>query len=167
SSDGGVRPDPQAAAGRSRARRARIAFSRWLSRAHAHGSSSRYRSVGWFLVASRDSNQASASSIWSSSCASSVGSIASPLSIMGRDGRTRTGQKGETMSDDRYERGWARLTELAGTQGERVIEGLKDVAPDLARYVVEFGYGDVYSRSGLGDRERQLIAIATLTALGG
>jgi 4-carboxymuconolactone decarboxylase len=71
------------------------------------------------------------------------------------------------MSDDRYERGWARLGELAGSQGERVIEGLKDVAPDLARYVVEFGYGDVYSRTGLGDRDRQLIAIAALTALGG
>jgi 4-carboxymuconolactone decarboxylase len=71
------------------------------------------------------------------------------------------------MSDDRYERGWRRLQELAGEQGERVIEGLRDVAPDLARYVVEFGYGDVYSRPGLGDRERQLIAIAALTALGG
>jgi 4-carboxymuconolactone decarboxylase len=71
------------------------------------------------------------------------------------------------MGDDRYERGWQRLRELAGEQGERVIEGLRDVAPDLGRYVVEFGYGDVYSRPGLGDRERQLIAIAALTALGG
>lgn len=71
------------------------------------------------------------------------------------------------MSDERYERGWARLQELAGEQGTRVVEGLKDVAPDLARYVVEFGYGDVYSRDGLGDRERQLAAIAALTALGG
>jgi 4-carboxymuconolactone decarboxylase len=71
------------------------------------------------------------------------------------------------MADDRYERGWERLRELAGEQGERVVEGLKDVAPDLARYVVEFGYGDVYSREGLGDRERQLVAIAALTAMGG
>jgi 4-carboxymuconolactone decarboxylase len=71
------------------------------------------------------------------------------------------------MSDDRYERGWERLRELAGEQGERVIEGLKDISPDLARYVVEFGYGDVYSRDGLSDRERQLAAIAALTALGG
>jgi len=71
------------------------------------------------------------------------------------------------MSDDRYERGWERLRELAGEQGERVIEGLRDIAPDLARYVVEFGYGDVYSRRGLDDRERQLAAIAALTALGG
>src|SRR5437762_946136 len=57
--------------------------------------------------------------------------------------------------------------ELAGEQGVRVIEGLKDVAPDLARYVVEFGYGDVYSRAGLDLRQRQLVAIAALTALGG
>jgi 4-carboxymuconolactone decarboxylase len=48
-----------------------------------------------------------------------------------------------------------------------VIEGVRDVAPDLAQYVVEFGYGDVYSRAGLDDRTRQLAAIAALTALGG
>lgn len=71
------------------------------------------------------------------------------------------------MGDDRYERGWERLRELAGEHGERVIEGVRDVSPDLARYVVEFGYGDVYSRQGLPDRERQLTAIAALTALGG
>jgi len=71
------------------------------------------------------------------------------------------------MSDERYERGWARLRELAGEQGERVVEGLRDVAPDLARYVVEFGYGDVYCRAGLDDRTRQLAAISALTALGG
>ena len=71
------------------------------------------------------------------------------------------------MESERYERGWERLRELAGEQGERVIEGLRDVAPDLARYVVEFGYGDVYSRSGLDLRQRQLVAIAALTALGG
>jgi len=71
------------------------------------------------------------------------------------------------MSDDRYERGWARLKELAGEDGERVIEGLRDVAPDLARFVVEFGYGDIYSRPGLDLRQRQIAAIASLTALGG
>ena len=42
-----------------------------------------------------------------------------------------------------------------------------DVSPDLARYVVEFGYGDVYTRPGLDDRTRQLAAISALTALGG
>jgi 4-carboxymuconolactone decarboxylase len=71
------------------------------------------------------------------------------------------------MSNDRYDRGWERLRELAGEQGERVVEGIRDVAPDLARYVVEFGYGDVYSRAGLDDRTRQLAAVAALTAMGG
>ncbi len=72
------------------------------------------------------------------------------------------------MDDDgRYERGWKRLHELTGEHGERVMEGIRDVSPDLARYVVEFGYGDVYSRPGLDDRTRQLTAIAALTALGG
>jgi 4-carboxymuconolactone decarboxylase len=71
------------------------------------------------------------------------------------------------VTDERYERGWERLRELAGEHGERVIEGVRDVAPDLAQYVVEFGYGDVYSRPGLDDRTRQLAAIAALTALGG
>ncbi len=71
------------------------------------------------------------------------------------------------VADDRYERGWERLRELAGEQGERAIEGVRDVSPDLARYVVEFGYGDVYRRDGLDDRTRQLAAISALTALGG
>ena len=71
------------------------------------------------------------------------------------------------MADERYDRGWERLRVLAGEHGERVIEGVRDVAPDLARYVVEFGYGDVYSRDGLDDRTRQLTAIAALSAFGG
>ena len=72
-----------------------------------------------------------------------------------------------SVGEDRYELGWERLRELAGEQGERAIEGVRDVAPDLARYVVEFGYGDVYRRPGLDDRSRQIAAISALTALGG
>jgi 4-carboxymuconolactone decarboxylase len=71
------------------------------------------------------------------------------------------------LSDERYERGWEKLQELAGADGERVVETVREVSPDLARLVVEFGYGDIYTRPGLGIRERQLIAIAALTALGG
>ncbi len=33
--------------------------------------------------------------------------------------------------------------------------------------MVEFGYGEIYSRPGLDDRARQLTAIAALTAIGG
>lgn len=71
------------------------------------------------------------------------------------------------MESDRYERGWERLRELAGEHGERVVERLQDTSPDLARLVVEFGYGDVYRRPALDDPTRQVAAIAALTALGG
>ncbi|MFX8203601.1 carboxymuconolactone decarboxylase family protein, partial [Acinetobacter baumannii] len=39
-------------------------------------------------------------------------------------------------------------------------------SPDLGRYIVEFGFGDVYSRPGLTLREREIATIAALTALG-
>ncbi len=71
------------------------------------------------------------------------------------------------MGDDRYERGRQRLAELAGQQGESVMAALEEVSPDLARYVVEFGYGDVYSRPTLDDHARQLAAISALSAMGG
>ena len=71
------------------------------------------------------------------------------------------------MADDRYERGRRRLSELAGERGESVMAGVEEVSPDLARYVIEFGYGDIYSRPALDDQTRQLAAISALSAMGG
>ena len=71
------------------------------------------------------------------------------------------------MSDERYERGLKRLDELAGAQGGRVVDAVREVSPDLARYIVEFGYGDIYTRPGLDGRTRQLAAISALAAIGG
>jgi len=70
------------------------------------------------------------------------------------------------MSSDRYERGLEKLKEVDGKAGETVIEGLKNIAPDLARYVIEFPFGDVYSRPGLDLKSREIAAVAALTALG-
>lgn len=71
------------------------------------------------------------------------------------------------MSNKRYERGWERLMEIDGEGGERVIESLKVVAPDLGKYVVEFAFGDIYSRKGLDLKQRQLVTIASITTQGG
>ncbi len=38
---------------------------------------------------------------------------------------------------------------------------------DLGRYIVEFSFGDIYSRAGLSLRDRQIATVAMLTALGG
>lgn len=71
------------------------------------------------------------------------------------------------METDRYERGVARLAEVDGTGGENVIESLKDIAPDLGRYIIEFAFGDVYRREGLSLQERELITIVSLLTAGG
>ncbi len=69
-------------------------------------------------------------------------------------------------TQDRYQRGWKKLKEIDGEAGERVIESLKDIAPDFARYVIEFPFGDIYSRPGLDLKSREIAVVAALTALG-
>jgi 4-carboxymuconolactone decarboxylase len=73
----------------------------------------------------------------------------------------------QTEQSERFQRGWQRLVEVDAEGGERVIESLKDTAPDLGRYVVEFAYGEIYQRPVLDLRQRQLITISALTTLGG
>ncbi len=69
-------------------------------------------------------------------------------------------------SNDRYARGWEKLKEVDGEAGERVIEALAPIAPDFARYLIEFAFGDIYSRPGLDLKSREIAAIAALAALG-
>lgn len=69
-------------------------------------------------------------------------------------------------TQDRYQRGWEKLKEVDGEAGERVIGSLKDIAPDFARYVIEFPFGDIYSRPGLDLKSREIAVVAALTALG-
>jgi len=69
-------------------------------------------------------------------------------------------------SQDRYQRGWEKLKEVDGEAGERVIDSLKDIAPDFARYLIEFPFGDIYSRPGLDLKSREIAVVAALTALG-
>jgi 4-carboxymuconolactone decarboxylase len=70
--------------------------------------------------------------------------------------------------DDRYRNGLTRMHETGGVQVTSVfLDALSGIAPDLGRYVVEFLYGDLHRRPGLAPRDRQLITLATLAALGG
>ena len=70
------------------------------------------------------------------------------------------------MIQDRYERGWEKLKEIDGEAGERVVQSLRDIAPDFARYVIEFPFGDIYSRPALDLKSREMAVVAALTALG-
>ena len=68
--------------------------------------------------------------------------------------------------ESRLERGRRALDEIDGKAGDNVITALADIAPDFARYVIEFPFGDIYSRPGLDLRAREVATIAALTALG-
>lgn len=69
-------------------------------------------------------------------------------------------------NENRYQRGLAKLQEIDGEAGERVVASLEDIAPDFARYLIEFPFGDIYSRPGLDLKSREIATVAALTALG-
>jgi 4-carboxymuconolactone decarboxylase len=64
----------------------------------------------------------------------------------------------------RRERGLARLAELHDEPGgEEFLANLGD----LGDLTVDFVFGDVHAREGLGIRERELVIVAVLASLGG
>ncbi|MFI6520462.1 carboxymuconolactone decarboxylase family protein [Spirillospora sp. NPDC050679] len=67
---------------------------------------------------------------------------------------------------ERYRRGLETMRQVNEADGRRMREGLAEVAPDLERFLLEFVFGDVYSRTVLPMRERQLIRLAALAAIG-
>jgi 4-carboxymuconolactone decarboxylase len=68
---------------------------------------------------------------------------------------------------DRYRRGLDVAGKLADEKVAHFVEsGIAEVAPEFARMVIEFAYGDVYARDVLDLRSRELVAIAALAATG-
>ncbi|AJY46920.1 carboxymuconolactone decarboxylase family protein [Martelella endophytica] len=70
------------------------------------------------------------------------------------------------QNESRLERGKRALAAIDGAAGQNVIDALEDIAPDFSRYIFEFSFGDIYSRPGLGLREREIATVAALTAMG-
>lgn len=71
------------------------------------------------------------------------------------------------MKQTRYETGTKQLKKIDGIAGENVLHSLESVAPDLGRYIIEFAFGDIYTRKGLSLQEREMITITSLLTLGG
>ncbi|MET5012328.1 carboxymuconolactone decarboxylase family protein, partial [Burkholderia pseudomallei] len=58
------------------------------------------------------------------------------------------------------------MKESDGKVGERVVAALAPIAPDFGRVLVEFGFGDIYSRPQLDLKTREIATIASLATLG-
>ena len=68
---------------------------------------------------------------------------------------------------ERFARGMAELTRIDGDAGQKVIDSLAEISPELGHQIVAWAFGDIYSRPGLSPRDRQLVTLGMLTALGG
>lgn len=66
----------------------------------------------------------------------------------------------------RYEIGLKNLQEIDKEAGEKVIESLKNVSPDLGRYIIEYSFGEIYNRKELDLKSKEIAVVAALTAMG-
>ncbi len=66
------------------------------------------------------------------------------------------------MNDEVYRRGRERFLEIHDEKALRTVEGLGE----LGRHIVEFVYGEMYTKPALSDRDRELGAVVALTSLG-
>ena len=64
--------------------------------------------------------------------------------------------------EESYRRGRERFLEIHDEKALRTVEGLGD----LGRHIVEFVYGQMYTKPALTDRDRELGAVVALTSLG-
>lgn len=52
------------------------------------------------------------------------------------------------MENTRFQKGLEQLSKIDGEVGQKVIESLNDICPDLARFTIEYPFGDIYTREG-------------------
>lgn len=74
---------------------------------------------------------------------------------------------GAETREERFERGMEVLTTIDGESGQKVIDSLADISPELGHQIVAWAFGEIYDRPALVPRDRQLVTLGMLTALGG
>jgi len=67
---------------------------------------------------------------------------------------------------ERRARGAQKLAEILGQTPDQVDRSLGDVAPQLATYVLETIYGEIYQSPVLDARTRQIVTVAALATQG-
>lgn len=67
---------------------------------------------------------------------------------------------------ERYTRGWSKLQEIDGEAGENVVNNLENISPDLARFIIEYSFGDVYNLNSLDNKSKEIVAVSSLIAQG-
>ena len=71
-----------------------------------------------------------------------------------------------TIIMSRYEKGKKTIEDIQQRPVEEIFKDLEDIAPDLARFSIEFPYAEIYTRSEVDLKTRELCTVAALTVLG-
>ena len=69
--------------------------------------------------------------------------------------------------NENYKRGEALLKEKRPDEFENLHKNFDDLSPDISRYVIEFAYGDVWSRPGVDLRTKAIVTVTSLATMGG
>lgn len=67
---------------------------------------------------------------------------------------------------NKREIGKRRIKEVLGERSENIIKRYEEISPDFAGYVLDFSYGDLYARTGLSDKIREVAAVACIIGQG-
>ncbi|GAB6093037.1 carboxymuconolactone decarboxylase family protein [Furfurilactobacillus curtus] len=66
----------------------------------------------------------------------------------------------------RFKNGLNALQNIDGTAGQNVMDSLTGDSKDIAKYIVEFAFGDIYTRNSLNLKQREMITITALLVQG-
>ena len=66
----------------------------------------------------------------------------------------------------KYQAGLEKIREVIGENGEKAVNSFQDIAPDLTKYIIEFPFGEIYSRTGLDLQKKQLVTLSSLVTQG-
>ncbi len=75
-------------------------------------------------------------------------------------------QPATAQTDPREQRGLNVISELSGGQGQQVLDRLRQDFPPLGNAVLNFALGDIFGRTVIDMRTRQLAALAAFAAQG-
>ena len=95
-----------------------------------------------------------------------LNAIGTLMEVLKETGQTLSEASVHAGSGNRYGRGKELLSQIAPDQERVLRETFDPINPDITKYVIEFGYGDIYARGILPIRNRQVATIAALAAKG-
>jgi len=98
----------------------------------------------------------------------SLNALQTAKEVFAEKGQKHSPKMTKSEPATRYKRGSVLIGEVYGNPdaAKNLEKGLGDIAPDMARFIIEFPYGDVYSRPGLDMKSREIATVAALTAMG-